>query len=186
MAHAVVKELYPRLREAPSANCVLGRPDLLRWLQKLAFDDPDEEDSEVYALLAGLLHSSPVNLTAWPMPERPTSQSPVYFEPLFENPEYGAKYARSSQEAEEEMAEWFALWALKNVQRYKSFVIVSLATNRTMKSWMQKWGHVEVLNPMTFTAQLSKDETNKRKYEERQREKARGKEREKEKDKTTT
>lgn len=85
------------------------------------------------------------------------------------------------------MAEWFAMWALKNVQRYKSFVIVSLATNRITKNWMQKWNHLEVLNPMTFVAQLSKAESRKRDYEERQKkERAREKEREREKEKATT
>jgi len=175
MALSVLKELQPRLRDAPAANCVLGRPDLLRWLQKLALDDPDEEYFEVYTMLAELLHASPSNLTMWPMPERPTSQSPVYFEPLFANPEYGAKYARSAQEAEEEMAEWFAVWALRNAQRYKSFVIVSLANKRTTNNWRERWAHVEVVNPLDFIKEMTESERKKRDYEERERRKARDK-----------
>jgi len=185
MAYLLLKELQPRLRDAPGANCVLGRPDLLRWLTKLALDQPDEEYSEIYSLLANLLYSSPANLTTWPMPERPTPQSPVYFEPLFENPEYGTRYATSASEAEEELAEWFVVWALKNVQRYKSFVIVTLTSSKTMKNWMQKWGHVEVTDPVNFLTDMRDDERRKREHDqkEREREKRRVKEKEKEKEK---
>lgn len=169
MAHSVLKELGPRLREAPGANCVLGRPDLLHWLQNLALDQPDEEYSECYAVLAQLLYSSPANLTTWPMPERPTSQSPVYFEPAFENPEYNDKYNTAKDEAEEEMAEWFALWALRNVERYKSFVIVALAPQATKKRWTEKWGHLSVIDPITYEKESRDAERKKRDHEERER-----------------
>ena len=77
------------------------------------------------------------------------------------------------------------VWALKNVQRYKSFVIVTLTSSKTMKNWMQKWGHVEVTDPVNFLTDMRDDERRKREHDqkEREREKRRVKEKEREKEK---
>jgi hypothetical protein len=185
--------LERRLMGHPVANRLVGRPDLVNWLYKLADDETDPElrkqRHSLWARVYGYLHAKPEYLGRWPEPDGPTSASPVLFEPGDLYADYSELYLNDHNKAEDTMAEWFCLWSLKNVDRFRNFIIVSAGAQKQKTRWLKKFKHIDVQTAAVYgqleRAKQEYERKRREKFEREKREKKESekKEREKEKEK---
>jgi len=176
-ADLLLKELKYRLTARPESNRLVGRPDLLRWLFKLAEDEPDAELSkqrhELWAQVHSHLHAKPEYLGRWPEPDGPTSASPVFFEPGDIYADYADLYINDSEKAEDTMAEWFCFWSLRNVDRFRNFIIVSAGAQRQKTKWLNKFKHIDVQTTAKYVelerARVEYERKRKEDYERKRR-----------------
>jgi len=168
-ALSLLKELNVRLTAHADTNRLVGRPDLVDWLYKLAVEEADAELSkyrqDLWVQVYNYLHAKPAYLGEWPEPDGPTPASPVYFESGDIYADYSELYLADPGKAEDTMAEWFCLWSLRNVDRFRNFIIVSAGAQRQKTKWLNKFKHIDVQTTMKYV-ELEKA---KREYEKERR-----------------
>ena len=169
-ALVLLKQLKNRLTEHPENNRLVGRPDLVGWLYKLAMEEADaalsKQRQELWVQVYSHLYAKPEYLGRWPEDDGPTSSSPVYFAPGDLYVDYADLYVNDPGKAEDTMAEWFCLWSLANVDRFRNFIIVSAGAQRQKTKWLNQFKHIDVQT----TTKYVELETAKADYERKRRE----------------
>jgi len=182
--------LKPRLTAHPDGNRLVGRPDLERWLYKLAEEETDPElcrqRHELWGRVYSHLHAKPEYLGRWPEADGPTSASPVFFEPGDVYADYADLYINDSAKAEDTMAEWFCRWSLRHVDRFRNFIIVSAGAQRQRMKWLNQFKHVDVQTTAIYKElETAKGEYERKRKEEFERKKRKDKEKEAERVRAT-
>lgn len=155
-----MKWLDGAIKQAPEFYKVLGRPNLLSWLEELALANDDEKRYSLYTMLYSILHQKPDDhnapkvsyLTKSPSPNPgfPTPEAPVYYQHPSSFTGYEEVFAKNILDAEDLLAEWFSLWALQHVHEFRLFIIVKAGSSARTKAWTELYKHIDVQSPMQY------------------------------------
>jgi hypothetical protein len=175
----LVKTIEIRIRNNPDSNCILGRPDLIRWLEKLYLDDLSKPNiskdklkarEQLFHKVHSMLHAKRAYRGVWPEPDCPTRSSPIFFEPSANMPGYERIFDTDRAKAEDIMIDWFALWSLRHVHKYRAFIVVYLderVDSNQKEVWMKRYKHIDVVTPVKYNeAVRGADDYNKEKRRE--------------------
>lgn len=165
----LIRSIESRIKKNGDANCLLGRPDLVAWLEKLAYDElenPDATDDtkkaqqHLFVKVHAMLHAKREYRGMWPDAETPTETSPIFFEPESCLPGYNDAAETNAHQAEEILVDWFATWTLRNIRKYRNFIVVSpyQSSSKQKRAWSDKYKHVEFVTPLKYMEAVRRKE----------------------------
>lgn len=142
--------LRNRLKTVPTPTHILGRPDLDKWLVRVAGSAP-AESLATYNTVLKLFDS----LGLWARSatyEDPTDpflcgSTGIYFPKGSELPEYGALWDTDQTAAADHMAEWFAAWAYSMRGSCRRFALLSSVGSLKRMEWAARYPQLQVLRP---------------------------------------
>lgn len=160
----IVDALDKRLRRQ-KATRILGRPDLLSWVEGLAettnaaeAEDPflggqqDTVSSHLFRIQDKLRENADIERLPFEHAERPSATSPVFYLPSNDWPSYGEIEAGggNADALDNEAVEWFCHWAMEQTHESRRFSVVSTASDTQIARWSNQYRHLRFFNPQDF------------------------------------
>jgi len=151
----VTRQLVGRANTVAPFYRILGRPGLVNWLRDLARQnestsstpaDGERRHAHIVSIFQKLLASNPTYMEPYDRPT-PSKHSPLFFLPEHKWPGYAETWKRDERAAANELADWFAAWAILHINEFRKIVILTHADEKTKEMWEKRFGHLSVLNP---------------------------------------
>lgn len=147
------------------ATRILGRPDLLTWVEKLADTthaaeaedafiggQEDTVSTYLFRIHRKLSENTDMERLLFGHAEKPSATSSVYYLPSDDWPSYAEKEAdgRNANALDNEAVEWFSYWAMEHTHESRRFSVLSTASDTQVARWSNQYRHLKFFNPQEF------------------------------------